>query len=100
MLFPAFSELLVCPACRQVLQEQLEGLLCQGCSSLYPILDGVPMLNSEPAPSSADLAPTLDITILILALNEAENLRHALHETRQVMDGLGVTYEIVIVDGG
>jgi len=43
---------------------------------------------------------TPDLSILIPALNEAENLRLLLPLIRQVIDELGARAEIIVVDGG
>lgn len=44
-------EILTCPACQSDLQEEPEpnGLRCQGCSLLYPIRDGIPVMLVEEA---------------------------------------------------
>src|SRR5437660_1900234 len=41
-----------------------------------------------------------DLSIVISALNEAENLRLLLPMIREVIDELGVRAEIIVVDGG
>jgi len=43
---------------------------------------------------------TPDLSVLIPALNEAENLRLLLPLIREVIDELGVRAEIIVVDGG
>ncbi len=42
----------------------------------------------------------LDLTVLILALNEANNLRTLLPRARLVLETLGIRYELLLVDGG
>src|SRR5204862_2045743 len=46
------------------------------------------------------LLSTPDLSIVIPALNEAENLRLLLPLIREVIDELGVRAEIIVVDGG
>jgi uncharacterized protein YbaR (Trm112 family) len=40
---------LVCPACRQSLALDGDSIRCSGCSRLYPILEGIPILLVERA---------------------------------------------------
>jgi len=44
-------EILLCPACQGSIREQLEphGLRCEGCSLLYPVRDGIPVMLVEEA---------------------------------------------------
>src|SRR5882724_3706125 len=44
--------------------------------------------------------PSLDISIVIPVLNERENIEHLLPRTAAVLDAIGCTYELVVVDGG
>ena len=48
------SELLVCPACRNDLEWQAEEARCTGCSAVYEILEGIPVLR----PAESDGART------------------------------------------
>lgn len=41
-----------------------------------------------------------DISIIIPAYNEAETIQQCLNETFRVMEGLGVPYEVIVVDDG
>ena len=43
---------------------------------------------------------TPDLTIVIPALNEEENLRLLLPEIRKVLGDLGIVWEVIVVDGG
>lgn len=46
------------------------------------------------------LAPeTLDLSVVLPCLNEAENLRVLLPDLRRALDGLGVSWEVIVVDG-
>lgn len=40
------------------------------------------------------------VSVIIPVLNEEENLRELLPEIREIMDGMGEEYEIIVVDGG
>lgn len=44
------------------------------------------------------MSDTLDLTVALPAYEEADNLRALLPELRRVLDGLGASYEIVVVD--
>ncbi|MDP2875919.1 MAG: Trm112 family protein [Holophaga sp.] len=55
MVDPRLMEILCCPAdrggepCHGDLVEHSEGLLCQACGLLYPIVDGIPVMLVEEA---------------------------------------------------
>ena len=101
MLATLLANELACPICRSSLKKKNETVVCQDCATSYPILDGVPAFIVQPDNGVGDtINSSIDVSVLILAMNEEENLRHALKETRKVLDYLGITYEIVIVDGG
>lgn len=49
---------------------------------------------------NVSLAPdTLDLSVVLPCLNEAENLRVLLPDLRRALDALGVSWEIIVVDG-
>lgn len=45
-------------------------------------------------------APSLDLTVMIPARNERGNLTPLIERMRPVLDGMGITYEILVIDGG
>ena len=45
------------------------------------------------------LPDTLDLTVVLPCLNEAANLRVLLPSLRETLDGLGVSWEILVIDG-
>ena len=47
-----------------------------------------------------DMASRPDLAVVIPALNERKNLELLLPALRETLEGLGVSYEIVVVDGG
>lgn len=89
---------LICPRCRGGLQDFPDCLRCPVCGVDYPVVDGIPSL--VPEPESSEDSGELDMTLMILARNEEENLRHTLSEARRVLDDLGIRYEVLVVDGG
>jgi len=48
---PKLLEILICPACRAAVRELPDdaGLRCEGCSLVYPIRDGIPVMLVEEA---------------------------------------------------
>ncbi|MCZ6690934.1 MAG: glycosyltransferase [Planctomycetota bacterium] len=42
----------------------------------------------------------MDLSVVIPAINEGENLRRVLPALRDVLDRLGITFEILVMDGG
>ena len=44
-------EILLCPACQGSVREEPDphGLRCEGCSLLYPVRDGIPVMLVEEA---------------------------------------------------
>lgn len=45
---PALLALLVCPVCKNPVEQWREWIACPGCKRLYPVRDGVPvMLEGE-----------------------------------------------------
>jgi uncharacterized protein YbaR (Trm112 family) len=51
MLTLEFLEILACPICRGELIQLDDGsaLQCKPCNREYPVIDGIPVLLSEPA---------------------------------------------------
>lgn len=64
-------------------------------------MDGIPDLT-EPAADepSKVVTPMVDLTIMVLAWNEANNLRSLLPRVRAVLERLHVSYEVIVVDAG
>ncbi len=45
-------------------------------------------------------AATLDLSVVVPTMNEEKNIRDALDGVRRVANALGISYEILVVDGG
>ncbi len=90
---------LVCPKCHGPLQTEASGELRCGTDQLrFPIIDGIPsfiIAARKPAP-----LPGCALSVVIPALNEAESLKQVLPIVEQALTDLGVSHEIVVVDGG
>src|SRR5437868_6324588 len=89
---------LACPACRGDLKAEGERtLVCQACHATYPVFEGIPSFLPG---STVEQAPSLQLTVLIPALNEAANLADILPAMRRELESLEVTHELLVVDGG
>ena len=64
----------------------------------YPLIDGIPSFIISGAEPVA--LPGCALSLVLPALNEAENLNRVLPELKKALAGLGPTYEIIVVDGG
>lgn len=88
-----------CPSCRGSLIQQDDTLRCASCASCFPVLEGIARLRvGDAAPQPQ--APGLDLSILLLTFNEADNLRLLLPPLREVLEDLHCTWEVVVMDGG
>ena len=82
---------LACPACRGDLQADGEAqLICQGCQATYPLFEGIP--SFIPAPTR-DRPASYQLTVVIPALNEAQNLPLVLIHIPPWV------HEVLLVDG-
>jgi dolichol-phosphate mannosyltransferase len=91
----------VCPECQQVLRAHEGGTYrCAGGHS-FPVVDGIPdLVPGQEERGMPLLTPALDLTILLPAWNEADNLRALLPRVAAVVNALGVKYEVLVVDAG
>ncbi len=48
-LDPELREILVCPACHGLLEDQEQGLSCPHCHVIYPVIEDVPLMIREEA---------------------------------------------------
>jgi uncharacterized protein YbaR (Trm112 family) len=46
---PYLLKILVCPVCREKVEEKEGALECRGCSRRYPVRDGIPVMLEEEA---------------------------------------------------
>src|ERR1700738_3221891 len=90
---------LVCPKCHGALTAQAGGeLRCPRDGLRYPLVDGIP---SFIIPGTDPVAlPGGALSLVLPALNEAENLDRVLPELKKALVPLGPTFEIIVVDGG
>ena len=65
------------------------------------MVEGIPdLLVAEAQDTTNVLTPAVDLTVMVLAWNEAENLRTLLPRIRQVLQRMAISYELVVVDAG
>src|SRR5467141_3253196 len=90
---------LVCPKCHGPLTgEPGRELRCRRDGTRYPVVDGIP---SFMMPASEPMAlPGCALSLILPALNEAQNLDRVLPELKKALTTLGPTNEIIVVDGG
>src|ERR1700724_616483 len=90
---------LVCPKCHGPLTgEAGRELRCMRDGIRYPLIDGIP---SSITPGAEPVAlPGCALSLVLPALNEAESLGRVLPELKKALAALGVTNEIIVVDGG
>ena len=43
----AWADVLVCPVCHGILQQEPDRIACLGCGRAYPFEDGIPVLIAE-----------------------------------------------------
>jgi dolichol-phosphate mannosyltransferase len=92
----------VCPRCRKALHQPTpDRFRCEG-GHAFPVIDGIPDLMPEATvPGAAGiLTPALDLSVVLPAWNEADNLKALLPRLDSVLAGLGIRYEVVVVDKG
>src|SRR6202171_6308565 len=90
---------LVCPKCHGPLTADAgRELRCVRDGIRYPLVDGIPSFIIPVADPVA--LPGCALSLVLPALNEAENLDRVLPELKKALLGLGPTFEIIVVDGG
>src|SRR5713101_6547658 len=90
---------LVCPKCHGPLTgEPGRELRCMRDGTRYPVVDGIPSFIM-PGPEPVAL-PGCALSLVLPALNEAQNLGRILPELKKALAALGPTNEIIVVDGG
>lgn len=90
---------LVCASCHGSLTTESERLLrCTSCLAQYPLIDGIPSFISPAAEHS--LGNSRELSVVIPALNESNNLSLLLPSLRHALESFDLTYEVIVVDGG
>jgi dolichol-phosphate mannosyltransferase len=89
---------LACPACRGDLRADGEAaLICEGCGTGYPILDGIP--SFVPSPPDRRQA-RYQLTVVIPAHNQGAHLDRLLPALRHELRSLEISHELLVVHGG
>lgn len=88
------------PCHRAKLKLEGERLVCTQSGTAYPVIDGIPSLvpgesNTRPA-AQEDLC---DVSVLVMARDEGGNIGRLLNSTREVLEDIGATFELLVIDG-
>ncbi len=84
---------LACPACRGDLRAHGEAtLICENCSTRYPVLDGIPSFVPNP-PDRHDAR--YQLSVVIPAKDQAAHLDRLLPALRQELQSLEISHEIL-----
>ncbi len=90
---------LACPKCHGALEaEQEQALRCPACRVRYPVVHGIPSFV-EPA-SATPVPAACALSVVIPSLNEAPNLDRLLPGLERALRSLGISHEVLVVDGG
>ena len=92
---------LACPGCRSDLRKDGDAsLTCEGCATVYPILDGIPSFVAPTANlPRARARERLDLTVVIPALNQAGQLDELLPVLQRELRSLEISYEVLQPSG-
>jgi len=99
---PSPPSKLACPRCRKLLHFSAEDLWrCEG-GHAYPVIDGIPDLTPTAGSTSSEivLTPAVNLTVLLLTWNEAQNLAGLLPRLKALLERLGVRHELLVIDAG
>ena len=92
---------LACPGCRSDLRQDGDAsLTCEGCATVYPILDGIPSFVAPTATLPRERARERpDLTVVIPALNQAGQLDELLPVLQRELRSLEISYEVLQPSG-
>jgi dolichol-phosphate mannosyltransferase len=96
---PLILERWACPRCRdRRLKISAESVECPGCSAAFVNERGIPLFLESWAPAAP--RERLDLTVVVLALNERENIRRLIPDIQRSLAAEGMSYELLVTDGG
>lgn len=75
-----------------------EGIHCAACELDYPVREGIPSLLPEHT-ATPPTEHSCDVSVLVMTRNEGKTIGEQLRGAAQVLDSLGATYEMIVVDG-
>ncbi len=92
---------LACPGCRSDLRQDGDAsLTCEGCATVYPILDGIPsFVAPTPTLPREPARERLDLTVVIPALNQAGEPDELLPVLQRELRSLEISYEVLQPSG-
>jgi dolichol-phosphate mannosyltransferase len=88
-----------CPRCRdRRLQVAADSIRCGACGAAFVNERGIPLfLTPWTAPPPRE---RLDLTVVVLALNERENVRRLIPDIQKTLASAGMRYDLLVMDGG
>lgn len=96
---PLVKDRWACPKCKgPSLREAPGAVLCGSCGASYAVHRGIPLFLGRT--EEADPRFELDLTVLVLALNEKHNVVPLVDSLKESMARFGIAGEILVVDGG
>jgi glycosyltransferase involved in cell wall biosynthesis len=102
VLDPHLLSRLQCPASKASLRESNDQLYLESETGghRYPVTSGFPVFYHPESVLRPELSTEVEVSVLIMALDEAGNIEPVVTDVGKELLSLGVTYEIVVVDGG
>src|SRR5687768_12000381 len=91
-LHPLVTDRWACPACqRRSLGAGDSAVTCAGCGAAFPLEHGIPLFASDPIKRTPS---QVDLSIVVLALNERGNVATLLARLKESLAGLKISTEI------
>jgi dolichol-phosphate mannosyltransferase len=95
----AITDRWACPRCRAAaLGEDGIQVRCGACGSVFEIHAGFPLFHTGHRPPAPP--PAVELSVIVMALNEAGNVAVLLRDLERSLGGLGIAHEVLVVDGG
>ncbi len=98
---PLVSEKWACPTCKKgPLEEHDRQAVCCSCNAKFPTYRGIPLFLNGNGAELNPLAYPIEVSVLVLTLNEEKNVAPLLSNLKHLLAKMGVSHEIIVVDGG
>ena len=89
---------LVCARCHGALTDHGRELECVACHARYAVLDGIPSFLLTP-PDAPIAAAACELSVMIPVIDEALNLTALLPRLVGMLQSLGASHEVLVIDG-
>lgn len=98
---PLIQKRWACPRCKSPhLIESDRRVSCNSCQAAFTTYRGIPLFIDENDPTALPKAFPFEISIIVLALNEENNLKNLLKDLKQSLIKMDISYELIVIDGG